>query len=64
MVRELAMSDTHIRAGGQGPAPEKVERGDLQVEVFYATPTRLASILDGLGRQISQQGCCTSIRPL
>jgi hypothetical protein len=35
MVRELAMSDTHIRAGGQGPAPEKVERGDLQVEVFY-----------------------------
>jgi hypothetical protein len=61
---ELAMSGTHIRAGGKGPAPAKAERGDLQVEAFYPTPTRLASILGGLGRNISQQGCCTSIRPL
>jgi hypothetical protein len=53
----------HIYAYEKGPAPTKAERGDLQVEVFYATPTRLASILDGLGHPISQQGCCTSVRP-
>jgi hypothetical protein len=36
MVCDLAMSGTHIRAGGNGPPPAKAERGDLQVEVFYA----------------------------
>jgi hypothetical protein len=39
------------------------KRGGLQLEVFYTTPTRLASILDGFGRRIPPQGCCTSARP-
>jgi hypothetical protein len=39
------------------------KRGGLQMEVFYTTPTRLASILDGFGRRIPPQGCCTSARP-
>jgi hypothetical protein len=44
-------------------ASHQPKRGSLQVEVFYTTPTRLASILDRLGRRISPQGCCISARP-
>jgi hypothetical protein len=46
------------------PPRTNKKRGILKVEVFYATPTRLASILDGLRHQISPQGCCTAVRPL
>jgi hypothetical protein len=52
------------RAYRKGPAPAKAKRGNFQVQSFYATPTRLASILGGPGHQISQQGCCTSVRSL
>jgi hypothetical protein len=62
--RLSSSAGAHIHAYEKGPSPAKAERGNLQVEVIYATPTRLASILDGLGRQTSQQGCCTSVRPL
>jgi hypothetical protein len=62
--RFSSSAGAHIRIHEKRPAPAKAERGILQVEVFYATPTRLASILDGLGHQISPQGCCTSVRLL
>jgi hypothetical protein len=48
----------------KGRASAKAERGIWQADVLYATLTRLASILDGLEHQISQQGCCTSVRLL
>jgi hypothetical protein len=50
-------------ARGNETAPTRAERGNLRVEAFYTTPIRLASRLDGLGHQTSQQGYCTSVRP-
>jgi hypothetical protein len=35
---------------------QKLSEAILHVEVFHTAPTRLASILDGLGHQTSQQG--------
>ena len=62
-LQHRAFENPAVRQERVGPASAKAERGNLQVEVFYATPTRLASILDGLGHQTSQQGGCTSVRP-